>query len=55
MKLTTGDVETVVNFQKLVDSGVSRCIFDSLTIDGKALVGVGRGDADLDGAQRLLP
>jgi Tol biopolymer transport system component len=48
-------VETVVNFQKLIDSGVSSCIFNSLTLDGKVLVAVGRGNADIYGATLALP
>lgn len=55
IKLATGAVETVVNFQKLIDSGVSSCIFNSLTLDGKVLVGVGRGNADIYGATLSLP
>jgi len=55
MKLATGVVETVVNFQKLIDSGVSSCIFNSLTLDGKVMVGVGRGNADIYGATLSLP
>ncbi len=55
IKISTGAVETVVNFQKLIDGGVSSCIFNSLMADDKPLVSVGRGSADIYGATLSLP
>lgn len=54
VKLSSGAVETVANFQTVIDAGVSRCVFIALTPDGHPIIDFDRA-ADIYGATLSLP
>lgn len=54
VNLSSGAVETVANFQKIIDTGVSRCVFIALTPDGHPIIDFDRA-ADIYGATLSLP
>jgi len=53
--LAAHSIELVADFQKVLDSGVHRCSFITLTAKGEPIVGFQRAVSDIYGASLLLP
>jgi len=53
--LASNFAEPVTNFQKILDSGVHRCSFITLTAQGEPVIGFQRGVSDIYGASLSLP
>ena len=53
--LVSNSVELVTNFQKVLDSGVHRCSFITLTAQDEPVIGFQRGVSDIYGASLSLP
>jgi Tol biopolymer transport system component/DNA-binding winged helix-turn-helix (wHTH) protein len=54
-QLSAGTFETVVNFQDVLRTGVHRCVFTSIAPSGDPIIQFDRGDADIYGANLVLP
>jgi dipeptidyl aminopeptidase/acylaminoacyl peptidase len=55
VRVADGARTMVASFQKILDSGISRCVFVSLTPEGSPIIAFDRSTSDIYGARLVLP
>ncbi len=55
VRVADGARTMVASFQKILDSGISRCVFVSLTPEGSPVIAFDRSTSDIYGARLVLP